>query len=139
MSKNDVAINRLLKLGKKFDRLKNLLPKASQSIEDDISEDIDEKFRAGKDPYGKPWPPRKLSYPHPILNRTGFLMKSFHVRVIKKDDILIENTAPYAGYVHRGTRFNPPRRLIPTRSTLPATWKRIIEKNLRRQWKKMWK
>lgn len=139
MSNNDESVRKLFKLGKKFDRLKRFLSAAGHGIEKDIEEEIDKKFRAGKDPYGDPWPRRQGSYNHPILNRTGFLKRSFKVKVVKKDDILVEYTAPYAGYVHGGTKFNPPRRLIPTGSTLPASWRKIIEKHLRKQWKRMLK
>ena len=57
------------------------------------------------------WAKRKKQYKHPILKDTKRLQKSFKLKV-KKGTIIVENVAPYAGYVQEGSSNNAERPIV---------------------------
>src|SRR5207253_1976811 len=81
-------------------------------------------FQGQRDPYGKPWPPRKKAADwairafglmqddgHPLLDNTGRMVESITVKALATS---IRVTAlGYAAFHQEGTHSLPPRRWFP--------------------------
>lgn len=73
------------------------------------------RFDARQAPDGSPWPPRKDSKPHPLLEETGRLRRSIQLRAPQEREALIGTAGvPYAATQHFGSE----RRGIPARTFL---------------------
>lgn len=67
--------------------------------------------------FGDPWPPRKDSLPHPLMDKSGRLKRSLttknadSVRNIRADRIVYGSKVPYSKFHNQGTK-NMPRRQV---------------------------
>ena len=75
----------------------------------------------------QPWPPRKRSYPWPILVKSG-RMKGAYTSKITSKDLTIQNQSPYAKYHQFGTTKLPVRSIIGITPKLLNEIKKIIQK-----------
>lgn len=96
----------------------------------DIEAELDEQFEQGRDPYGSGWAPRKSGGGWPLLNRTGRLKGNRFVQRVAGSDtvtrLLMIFRQPYAGFIHRGTRYMQARKILPDR-VLPDAWRAKLQ------------
>lgn len=84
-----------------------------------VMRDFREGFQAEKDPRtGKPWPPRKLEYPHPMIRKSRLLFRSA-IRAVEQAvitnstlSIRIPDSPVYLKYQFFGTKKIAARRFI---------------------------
>ena len=73
------------------------------------------RFRRRETPDGNPWPPRKDSEPHPLLEKSGRLLRSIRPRALQDDEFSLGTAGvPYSN-VHQ---YGYAERNIPARTFL---------------------
>lgn len=83
---------------------------------------VAEEFREERDPYGKPWRPKKRPDGRGILRgKTGRLIK-FRKGSVSQRGYRVDAGANYFSYHQRGTKRMVARRMLPTGTRLPARW-----------------
>lgn len=81
-----------------------------REIADRAVRQTQERFDRREAPDGTPWPPRRDSLGHPLLERTGRMRRSIAARDLRDDEATIGTSGvPYAG-VHQHGGGNVPRR-----------------------------
>ena len=115
----------LIKLDiERYGREKNLFSKRVGNAA--INEFKDNWRKQGFD--GKPWEQRKVVQANrAILVKTGRLRREFNQSDIG-DQIIIENTTPYAGYHNEGTKNIPQRKFMGKMKSLDEKIRQIINK-----------
>lgn len=102
----------------------------------DVEAELDEQFEQGRDPYGSAWSPRKTGGTWPLLNRTGRLRSNRFVQRVAGSDtvtrLLMIFRQPYAGFLHRGTRYMAARKIVPER-VLPDAWRAKLQSAFNRE------
>ena len=90
---------------------------------------IDQGFISGADPYGAAWKPPKDGHTPPMI-RSGRLRRGYDVKVVRTGSVgysvQITNSAPYAGYLQKGTGRMAPRQHVPG-STLPTPYRELMK------------
>lgn len=89
---------------------------------------IDEQFRTGTDPFGRPWEPPKDGHSPPMV-RTRKLWGGLKIRVDATGSgiqILVASAAEYARYLQYGTWRMLPRRIVPGSGVLVAAWRAAL-------------
>jgi hypothetical protein len=102
-----------------------------------ISAELRDQFRAGVDPYGKPWAPLKPStlrkHGPPPLTDTRALADGTKAYA-GRGGILVVLGRSYGAFAQTGFRVKgtrvPPRRILPNRG-LPAAWRAILDRTAR--------
>lgn len=83
---------------------------------------VKEGFATGTDPSGKPWPrKKKKGASGRSLIEMGNLAHSWQTRATLQA-AGVYSSAPYALFLHQGTQYIRPHKMVPTRQ-LPARWK----------------
>lgn len=77
---------------------------------------------------GEPWAPRKRSYFHPLLEKTGKTRRSLKSRAIGTNVVTSVRTK-YATFHQTGTKRMSARPIFPT-AELPAVWAARIRKTI---------
>lgn len=125
-----------LSLGRKLKRLssdgKDIARAALASTVRDL---ILEGFIRETDPRGRKWAPRKDSLPHPILDKTGAMMRGFEidtrgVQLVVTNNVVSEKGAPYPRFHQEGTMKMVARKPLPDRS-MPSHWRAEFDKTVR--------
>jgi phage gpG-like protein len=129
-------------MSKKFDEKQfDVLQKKLLSLTDDIKkevqqlsslfiQDLKKKASMERDPYEDKWKERKDDLPHPILNKTGRLQKSYKQLQTSKG-LTLSNTSNYASY-HQEAKKNALRLILPTKNKgLPQSWRLLIQKRIK--------
>jgi len=75
--------------------------------------ELNNGFRASRDPYGRAWKPLRRRAGKPLLD-TGRMRASAHVYRVGADGFAIRVSAEYSGYHQDGTRHVPQRMMVPT-------------------------
>ena len=126
-------ISELGDLADNLNRLAGIPSQATRDAARGIKRAIDDEFRAGLDPYGKPWTPLQESTiqkkgSSAILIETEAMRKGIKVRPMPGAGIAITSDAEYLGF-HQGQgsprAHVPPRHVLPE-GELPDTWERAI-------------
>jgi hypothetical protein len=91
---------------------------------------IGKQFSAQTDAYGAAWAPLTAETirrwgTHPILDLTG-AMNAVEVKPLPGAGISITLGEPYAAFHQVGTRYMPPRPILPT-AALPAAWNAALK------------
>lgn len=105
---------------RKLDKLKRALTDLRPAFSDigDISvKEYKANFPAKGDVLESSWPPRKRSYPWPILVKTGKMKANWKVKPTK-GDVTVLNPTAYARYHHFGTPKLPIRKLVGVTSAM---------------------
>lgn len=117
--------------------LKGLADKVAEDLQKDIADDLQQKFRSGKDPYGTAWKRRKHQYAHPILRKSGNLYRSLDVDT-QGSKVIVKRTAAYGSYHQSGTKRLPIRLIVPIQARgTPTSWNPFFRKRVARQFKKL--
>jgi hypothetical protein len=114
----------LRELVRKLEHPDKLLEQVSMSLAEESIDLVKQGFRDQSDPYGTPWPPKKVPDQRAILTgRTGRMRNSFHRRELSADGFAIESGVVYSRY-HQDARPPRTRRMMVPDPTLglPATW-----------------
>jgi len=110
-----ISVNGLKAVQKKLGEIRKGL-KNSKPILDEIADSAIKNYKQNFKEKGKrleaPWPPRKRSYPHPILVKTGKLKRGFKKESVTNKKAVITNPVEYAKYHQFGTRKLPIRKII---------------------------
>lgn len=90
-------------------------------------------FMEGRRADGTPWPPRKHSYPHPILIKTAHLMHSVvsesepgHVENVGAREMFTGTNVFYAGFHQYGTKKLPPRPFVEVNDTAVDRMEEVV-------------
>lgn len=123
-----------LKAWKKlFDQAPGLMGPISKDGAEELLGLVQDGFRAQADPYGKPWPAKKVSDGRSILvGKTARLRRGWHTRPLGKKGFVIAPSVDYA-VAHQdpkprakwGGKALPRRAMVPYRG-LPAEWKSAL-------------
>lgn len=89
----------------------------------------DENFDKRQNPAGIRWRPRKKKYPHPILEKTGKMRRSFR----KGQGATVYSTDAKAKYHQYGTKKMARRQMLPG-AKLPSRYSRAFTKLARRRY-----
>ncbi len=125
-----------LSLGRKLQRLraegKDIARAALASTVRDL---ILEGFIRETDPRGRKWAPRKDALPHPILDKTGKMMRGFEidtrgVQLVVVNNVVSEKGFPYPRAHQEGTRKMVARKPLPDRA-MPPHWRAEFDKTVR--------
>lgn len=122
----------------KLTALAKLPQEVAETVEDELKKQVQADFNRGKDPYGEAWTKRKKAYPWPIMRKSKTTLNSYAFNA-KGKTIVARNTSPWAKYHQKGTSTLPIRMVLPEGGVLPKTWNRIISKQIRRTFKKIFK
>jgi len=77
------------------------------------------------------WRPRKRSYTHPILVKSGRLMRSIKIRRQRHDRVVFGTTGvPYANYHNEGTNRLPKREFVGDSQELFRQIEKILDRNI---------
>jgi hypothetical protein len=89
---------------------------------------VKEGWRTQADPYGQPWKAKKRPDRRQILvGKTARLKGGWHVRQAGRKGFTIAPSVDYGGFHQQGTKFIPPRRMVPTQERgLPREWARNL-------------
>lgn len=106
--------------------------KLLEAMSKDMAEErvgiVKDGWRNQADPYGKKWKAKKRPDGRQILvGKTARLKGGWHVRRAGKGGFSIAPSVDYAGFHQTGTKFIPPRRMVPTKARgLPKAWARSL-------------
>lgn len=104
-------------------RTKRFLTETAKALSEEGLKLVQEGFQTGTDPSGRPWPrKKKKGASGRSLIEMGNLKDSWHARHTY-EQAEVYSTAPYAGFLHRGTQYIKPHKMIPTGGRLPLRWK----------------
>jgi len=108
---------------------------ARAAIASNIRDSIEEGFETKRDPRGRPWAPRADSLPHPLLELTGAMRRSYRIdasgpnlRIV--NDAVSEQGRPYPLFHQTGTSKMPARKTLPD-SSLSPHWRAEFDKTVR--------
>lgn len=139
------CIDEIGRLQQTIRRLSDLPRQTAIEAQGPLNKLLQDEFRLGQDPYGKPWAPvtqrtlamrLKSRSPIPLTDtrelRDGTVVEA---RAGGRAGLTIRLGAPY-GYFHQvgfrvGSRPVPARPVLPDRG-VPAAWKRVLEAAARR-------
>lgn len=125
-----------LSLGRKLQRLSTEgATIARAALASTVRDLILEGFIRESDPRGRKWAPRKDSLPHPILDKTGKMMRGFQIdtrgaNLIIKNDVVSEKGRPYPLFHQTGTVKMEARKPLPDASLSPH-WRAEFDKTVR--------
>lgn len=89
----------------------------------------DRPWQRRADPDGAPWAPRKRTYPHSLLEKTGKTRRSLRSRASGTSVITTVST-PFARFHQTGTRKMAARPLFPAQQALPPVWAARVRKTI---------
>lgn len=125
-----------LNLGRKLQRLSTEgRDVAREAIRREVENLIEEGFNARVEPRQRAWEPRKRDYPWPILEKTGKMRASYHVKA-DGPNIHVTNSATERGRNYplfhqfgwmQGGKKQAARQTMPI-AAMPAVWKRRIDR-----------
>jgi len=122
---NSIAIGKLLVAAKACESLQHALTEGAVAAAKETERLIAEGFKNEKSPYGRKWPARKDKLPHPILDKSGRLKRSWSVKAQGKRILIRTYGVDYAKYHQSGTKRMPARRMVPE-GKLPPKWAKLI-------------
>lgn len=99
--------------------IKDFKPALKEASEYQLAE-IQKQFSSEGSKFGNKWARRKDKLPHPILNKTGKLKKSFKQTKLTKDELNITSPVEYFKFHQLGTRKMPQRKIL--------EWARYMQK-----------
>lgn len=105
-------------------RAKRFLESLSKDFSEEALSLVQEGFDRGIEPSGKPWPSAKKQGGRKLI-KMGNLRDSWHARS-NYEQAEVYSDAPYAGYLHRGTQYIKPHKMVPT-GKLPLRWKQRLQ------------
>lgn len=115
--------------------LDSIPAQASAEAAREIERLIQDQFRSGTDPSGRPWKDL-ASGGRSFLFRSGDLFGSIHVKPRPGAGVRVTVDAKYASYHQTGTKRMPARKILPE-DELPESWElaieRAVENSMRRK------
>lgn len=112
---------------RKFSISRQLMNEISKAVAEEAIGLIQDGFREQRDPYGRPWAPKKRPDGRAILvGKTTRLRRGWHVESSKRGQVVIAPSVDYATYHQTGTKHMVARKMVPDR-TLPAEWDSAID------------
>lgn len=105
-------------------RAKRFLESLSKDMSEEALSLVHEGFDRGIEPSGRPWPKGKKRGGRELI-KLGNLKDSWQARS-SYEQAEVYSTAPYAGYLHRGTQYIKPHKMIPS-GRLPLRWKQRLQ------------
>lgn len=110
---------------KAFASADKLLGTMSRDMAEELVGLVKERWRKQADPYGQKWKPKKKRDGRQILvGKTARLKGGWHVKRASRGGFTIAPSVDYAGFHQTGTKFIPPRRMVPTKARgLPREWR----------------
>lgn len=128
-------------LSKILRELAKVPSRASRSIADNISKEIQKGFDRGRDPYGKKWAklaPATLAkgrFPPPLTD-TRLGRSNVTVSPTQYAGIKLSSTIRYMDYHLTGTKFMPRRTFFPDHRGVPDRWKEIFAREISKAYKR---
>jgi phage gpG-like protein len=111
---------------KRWQRRLESAPKVLEVVAKNMAEEamslVGQGFQDEEDPYGKAWDALKRRKGR-ILQDTGRLRSSWHVKRIDTTGFTIAAGVKYARFHQDGTRRMLARRMVPDAGNLPAKWR----------------
>lgn len=131
---NASALRRVVAWERAILGMGSLVEDAKADLSRDIEKQLLKDFSQGKDPYGDKWEATVQPTGHPLLDDTGRLKRSYVIGFRQRNRLSVTNRSPVARFHQNGTS-NMAQRLLVPNGPLPETWRRLIVKAIKRQWK----
>lgn len=113
----------------KINNILNDLYRHKSDIESVISNSIQELFEQESDPYGAKWKPRKDTFKHPILNKTGLMKSSItYISKLYGGIMIVEeqDNTEYGKWHQFGTSKMPSRKFLGMSTNMINELQRVI-------------